>query len=262
MIMPYYAVPKGLTTEDLGMSYNKEIVTDLLRGKLGYTGVVNSDTGISTGMPWGVETLSVSERYRKAIEAGVDRIGGDSTPEIIVELVRGGALPETAHRRVRAAHPARAVRPGPLREPVREPGGRGPHRAQGGVPAEGGPRAAEVHRPAEERGRDPAAPQGEPDVRGGRRRRGRRAVRLRLDRRPRGRGRLHPARLGGPGRARPGPRARGAVPIDLTLPAETLDHVRAILRQEADGRRAPPRQPAGGPGAGERGLPRSSPRSA
>ncbi|MDX2040838.1 MAG: glycoside hydrolase family 3 N-terminal domain-containing protein [Acidobacteriota bacterium] len=95
MIMPYYAVPKGLTSEDLGMAYNKEIITDLLRNKLGYTGVVNSDTGISTGMPWGVESLSVKDRYKKAIEAGVDRIGGDATPELIVELVKSGGLTET-----------------------------------------------------------------------------------------------------------------------------------------------------------------------
>ncbi|MBL8204186.1 MAG: glycoside hydrolase family 3 C-terminal domain-containing protein [Blastocatellia bacterium] len=94
MIMPYYAVPKGLTSEDLGMAYNKEIITDLLRNKLGYQGVVNSDTGISTGMPWGVESLSVKDRYKKAIEAGVDRIGGDATPELIVQLVREGGLTE------------------------------------------------------------------------------------------------------------------------------------------------------------------------
>lgn len=94
MIMPYYAVPKGQTSEELGMAYNKEIITDLLRNKLGYQGVVNSDTGVSTGMPWGVESLSVKDRYKKAIEAGVDRIGGDATPELIVELVRGGGLTE------------------------------------------------------------------------------------------------------------------------------------------------------------------------
>jgi beta-glucosidase len=94
MIMPYYAVPKGLTSADLGMAYNKEIITDLLRNKLGYTGVINSDTGVSTGMPWGVENLSVKERYQKAIEAGVDRIGGDATPELIAELVKSGGLTE------------------------------------------------------------------------------------------------------------------------------------------------------------------------
>ena len=95
MIMPYYAVPTGISGEAVGMAYNKEIVTKLLRGDLGYTGVVNSDTGITTGMPWGVEALSLKERYQKAIEAGVDRLGGDSTPEIIVELVKDGALAES-----------------------------------------------------------------------------------------------------------------------------------------------------------------------
>jgi len=31
MIMPYYAVPKGIASEEVGMAYNKEIVADLLR---------------------------------------------------------------------------------------------------------------------------------------------------------------------------------------------------------------------------------------
>lgn len=94
MIMPYYAVPNGIAQEQTGMSYNREIVTDLLRGKLGFQGVVNSDTGISTGMPWGVESLTVKERYLKAIEAGVDRMGGDATPELIVQLVKEKKLSE------------------------------------------------------------------------------------------------------------------------------------------------------------------------
>ena len=95
MIMPYYAVPTGIAKEATGMSYNQEIVTGLLRNRLGFQGVVNSDTGISTGMPWGVEALTVKERYQKAITAGVDRMGGDSTPELIVELVKEGKLAES-----------------------------------------------------------------------------------------------------------------------------------------------------------------------
>src|SRR6185503_1688257 len=66
MIMPYYAVGVGVSREAVGMSYSKEIVTDLLRTQLGFRGVVNSDTAITSGMPWGVETLSVKERYKKA----------------------------------------------------------------------------------------------------------------------------------------------------------------------------------------------------
>jgi len=94
MIMPLLRGAEGVTSAGVGMAYDSGIVTGLLREKLGFTGVVNSDTGITTGMPWGVEALSVRERYRKAIEAGVDRLGGDPTPEIVVDLVKSGGLPE------------------------------------------------------------------------------------------------------------------------------------------------------------------------
>ncbi|HEY6553554.1 MAG TPA: glycoside hydrolase family 3 N-terminal domain-containing protein [Vicinamibacteria bacterium] len=121
MVMPYYAVPTGLTREDVGMAYNKEIITDLLRTKLGYTGVVNSDTGITVGMPWGVEKLTVAERYLKAIEAGVDRLGGDSTPEIIVGLVKEGRLPESrlaeSARRILRVHFALGLFENPYANP-------------------------------------------------------------------------------------------------------------------------------------------------
>ena len=43
-------------------------------------------------MVWGVKTLSVEERYRKAIDAGTDLIGSDGDPAVLVELVKGGAV--------------------------------------------------------------------------------------------------------------------------------------------------------------------------
>ncbi len=94
-VMPYYSIPKGMTSEDVGMAFNREIITGLLRNKMGFKGIVNSDSGITTSMAWGVEHLSVGERYRKAIEAGTDLIGNDSTPEYIVELVKTGQLSES-----------------------------------------------------------------------------------------------------------------------------------------------------------------------
>ena len=105
-VMPYYSIPKGRTSEEVGMAFNREIVTDLLRGKLGFGGIVNSDSGIMTSMVWGVETLSVKERYKRAIDAGTDLIGSDGDPAILVELVKSGALSEarldeSAHRILR-----------------------------------------------------------------------------------------------------------------------------------------------------------------
>jgi beta-glucosidase len=93
-MMPYYGIPVGITGEDVGMGFNKEIITGLLREKLEFEGVICTDWGITTRVPWGVEELTVEERYRKALEAGVDQFGGDHTPAIIVDLLRKGEVSE------------------------------------------------------------------------------------------------------------------------------------------------------------------------
>ncbi len=102
-IMPYYAVPIGQLQEVVGFGYSKEIVTDLLRNKLGFDGVISSDGGVITAYVsqgqelsyakcWGVENLSVKDRFKKAIEAGLDQFLVECTPEIVVELVQEDAV--------------------------------------------------------------------------------------------------------------------------------------------------------------------------
>ena len=93
-VMPYYSIPKGVTKDQVGMAFNREIVTDLLRTRLGFSGVVNSDSGITTAMVWGVEDLTIEQRYKKAIEAGTDLFSNDATPEHVVNLVRKGEVTE------------------------------------------------------------------------------------------------------------------------------------------------------------------------
>jgi len=103
-IMPYYGVPVDQTDENVAMSFNKAIITGLLREKYQYDGVVCTDWGLITDahMPntiwparaWGVEHLSRAERVLKALEAGVDQFGGESCPELVVELVQTGRLSE------------------------------------------------------------------------------------------------------------------------------------------------------------------------
>jgi beta-glucosidase len=89
-MMPYYGIPVDVTSENVGMGYNKDILTGLLRERMGFDGVICTDWGITSRMVWGVEDLTVEQRYKKAIEAGVDQFGGDHTAEIIVGLVRQG----------------------------------------------------------------------------------------------------------------------------------------------------------------------------
>ncbi len=94
----------------MGGGFNQQLVTQLLRGRLGYDGVVLSDWAITkdlshsgrTGvpaqtaaeiaMPWGVEHLSMVERYAKAVNAGIDQLGGESDPGPIVAAVAQGLI--------------------------------------------------------------------------------------------------------------------------------------------------------------------------
>ncbi len=95
-IMPYYGVPVGqrYLPNDVGMSFSKGIVTELLRERLGFEGNVNSDTAIATTMPWGVEDKSVGERVAMAINAGVDVLSGFSDHLQMLENINEGLISE------------------------------------------------------------------------------------------------------------------------------------------------------------------------
>jgi beta-glucosidase len=103
-IMPYYGVPMDQTGENVAMSFNKDIITGLLRKKYRYDGVICTDWGLITDVhmqeaiwparAWGVEHLSEIDRVHKALEAGVDQFGGESCPEYVVELVKSRRLSE------------------------------------------------------------------------------------------------------------------------------------------------------------------------
>ncbi len=103
-IMPYYGVPINQTDENVAMSFNKAIITGLLREKYQFDGVICTDWGLITDLvtpdftwparAWGVEHLSEIDRVKKALEAGVDQFGGESCPYHVVELVRRGFISE------------------------------------------------------------------------------------------------------------------------------------------------------------------------
>lgn len=104
-IMPYYGVPIGASYKEVGFGFNKEIVTDLLRDRLNFEGIVCTDWGLLTdwivdgslfpARAWGLEHLSSSERLAAALNAGVDQFGGEECPELLVELVRSRRISES-----------------------------------------------------------------------------------------------------------------------------------------------------------------------
>ena len=99
-IMPYYGIPIDQTNENVAFAFNKTIITKLLREKYGFDGVICTDwnivngTAVGDARAWGVEDLSPLERTKKVIDAGCDQFGGESSPELIIELVKTGQLTE------------------------------------------------------------------------------------------------------------------------------------------------------------------------
>ena len=91
-IMPYYSLPSGTEYEEVGYAFNKGVITDVLRTRMGFKGIINSDTGPLTRMPWGVEKLTKEERYKKAIEAGVNLFSGESDPAMLINIIDTGMV--------------------------------------------------------------------------------------------------------------------------------------------------------------------------
>jgi beta-glucosidase len=115
-IMPYYGMPVGTEYEEVGFSFNRSVVTRLLREQLGFDGIVCTDWGLVIDAPepgplsaaraWGVEHLNPDERLLKLLEAGVDQIGGEYCSDSLVRLIKSGKISqaridESVHRLLR-----------------------------------------------------------------------------------------------------------------------------------------------------------------
>jgi beta-glucosidase len=104
-VMPYYGVPVGIGLEEVAFGFNKQVITGMLRERYGFDGVICTDWGLITdndlGGPifearaWGVEHLSRIERVKKVLDAGADQFGGEYCPELVIELVESGQIPES-----------------------------------------------------------------------------------------------------------------------------------------------------------------------
>ena len=100
--MPYYTITLGMDPggDNVGNSYSRYIIRDMLREKYGYNGVLCTDWGI-TGDPdpeidsfgsrcYGVEALTEAERHLRILENGVDQFGGNNDIVPILEAYRLG----------------------------------------------------------------------------------------------------------------------------------------------------------------------------
>lgn len=98
-VMPYYTISYGVdpSGKNVGNSYNHYIISDLLRDKYAFGGVVCTDWNITydnasiesfDGKCWGTETLTVAQRHYEVIKAGVDQFGGNNDKGPVLEAYR------------------------------------------------------------------------------------------------------------------------------------------------------------------------------
>jgi beta-glucosidase len=119
-VMPTYSILEGATwrgrpLEQVGAGFNRQLLTEMLRGQYGFRGIIVTDWAVTNdcnercragapagerpsfadvGMPWGVEDLPKRGRFVKAVKAGVDQFGGTEDAAMLVEAVKAGELTE------------------------------------------------------------------------------------------------------------------------------------------------------------------------
>jgi beta-glucosidase-like glycosyl hydrolase len=108
-VMPYYSMPVGLVVdgepiEEVGFGYNRQIIDGLLRGTLGFDGVVLTDWELVSdnhvgdqvlpARAWGVEHLDAHGRMELILAAGADQFGGEECVHVLIDLVTSGRVGE------------------------------------------------------------------------------------------------------------------------------------------------------------------------
>lgn len=101
-VMPYYTISYNQAKDgtNYGNGFSRYIITDLLREKYGYDGVVctdwlitgdeGSEPGDFAGKPWGVEEMSIVEKHYMALKAGCDQFGGNNDKNPVINAYEMG----------------------------------------------------------------------------------------------------------------------------------------------------------------------------
>ncbi len=119
-VMPAYPILLDTTVdgeplEPVGPGFSKQLLQDLLREREGFDGIVLSDWAITRdctagcrnptsaapqqpkdiATSWGVEGLTVGQRYVKGLEAGLDQFGGTDEVQPLIDAVGKGEISES-----------------------------------------------------------------------------------------------------------------------------------------------------------------------
>jgi len=118
-VMPAYPILRdtvvdGEPLEAVGPGFSRQLLEGELRGRQGYRGIILSDWAITRdctpgcrapsaeapqlpqdiATSWGVEELTVAERYVKGLAAGIDQFGGTDDVQPLIDAVAAGEVSE------------------------------------------------------------------------------------------------------------------------------------------------------------------------
>jgi len=88
-VMPFYSIPKGITSKDVGAGYNKGVITGLLRECYNFKGIICTDWAIISDL----EPLGI--KFKPASAHGVEKLDTNERVEseyIMEKLMGGGTL--------------------------------------------------------------------------------------------------------------------------------------------------------------------------
>lgn len=103
-MMPYYSAPSieksvvqkldgiDVPFEEVGFTFNWYLIEEVLRRRMGFKGYVNSDSGVTDNMCWGVEEMDRPGRFAKAVNAGTDLIADTNNVADLKEAVERGMI--------------------------------------------------------------------------------------------------------------------------------------------------------------------------
>jgi len=80
--------------EEVAAAYNATLLGKLLRERMGFKGYINTDTGVLGNNAFGVEKLTVPERFAKAVKAGVSLFSDNGDPKGLIDAVHQGMVSE------------------------------------------------------------------------------------------------------------------------------------------------------------------------
>lgn len=110
-----------IPVDQVGSAYSTTMMQTLLTQTMGFKGFINTDSGIIETQTFGVETLSLSERYAKLINNGVGAIGAGFDWKEVTAALENGLITEEQLSAVNVSRLSVEIAQGRLDNPYTDP---------------------------------------------------------------------------------------------------------------------------------------------